>query len=61
MPLRKGQLFTAVARLKNWTGVCGVVPTVLTQVNHSMKVMTEETFGPIMPVMPFSTVEKRSH
>ncbi|MEH2206356.1 MAG: aldehyde dehydrogenase family protein [Nostoc sp.] len=31
-------------------------PTVLTQVNHSMKVMTEETFGPIMPVMPFSTV-----
>ncbi|MDZ7955783.1 aldehyde dehydrogenase family protein [Nostoc sp. DedQUE09] len=31
-------------------------PTVLTQVNHSMKVMTEETFGPIMPVMPFSTL-----
>lgn len=33
-------------------------PTVLTQVNHSMKVMTEETFGPIMPVMSFSTVEE---
>jgi acyl-CoA reductase-like NAD-dependent aldehyde dehydrogenase len=33
-------------------------PTVLTQVNHSMKVMTEETFGPIMPVMPFSSVEE---
>ncbi len=33
-------------------------PTVLTQVNHSMKVMTEETFGPIMPVMPFSTIEE---
>ncbi|MEH2240372.1 aldehyde dehydrogenase family protein [Nostoc sp.] len=33
-------------------------PTVLTQVNHSMKVMTEETFGPIMPMMPFSTVEE---
>ncbi|HAA33269.1 MAG TPA: aldehyde dehydrogenase [Cyanobacteria bacterium UBA8553] len=33
-------------------------PTVLTHVNHSMKVMTEETFGPIMPVMPFSTVEE---
>ncbi|MEH1929989.1 MAG: aldehyde dehydrogenase family protein [Nostoc sp.] len=33
-------------------------PTVLTQVNHSMKVMTEETFGPIMPVMPFSRVEE---
>jgi acyl-CoA reductase-like NAD-dependent aldehyde dehydrogenase len=23
-----------------------------------MKVMTEETFGPIMPVMPFSTIEE---
>ncbi|MBW4589979.1 aldehyde dehydrogenase family protein [Aetokthonos hydrillicola Thurmond2011] len=33
-------------------------PTVLTSVNHSMKVMTEETFGPIMPVMPFSTAEE---
>jgi acyl-CoA reductase-like NAD-dependent aldehyde dehydrogenase len=33
-------------------------PTVLTQVNHSLKVMTEETFAPIMPVMPFSTVEE---
>jgi acyl-CoA reductase-like NAD-dependent aldehyde dehydrogenase len=36
-------------------------PTVLTQVNHSMQVMTEETFGPIMPVMPFSTVEEAVH
>ena len=31
-------------------------PTVLTNVDRSMKVMTEETFGPIMPVMPFATV-----
>ncbi|MBW4563097.1 MAG: aldehyde dehydrogenase family protein [Mojavia pulchra JT2-VF2] len=36
-------------------------PTVLTQVDHSMKVMTEETFGPIMPVMPFSQVEEAIH
>lgn len=33
-------------------------PTVLRQVNHGMKVMTEETFGPIMPVMSFSTTEE---
>jgi acyl-CoA reductase-like NAD-dependent aldehyde dehydrogenase len=33
-------------------------PTVLTDVDHSMKVMTEETFGPIMPVMSFATVEE---
>jgi succinate-semialdehyde dehydrogenase / glutarate-semialdehyde dehydrogenase len=31
-------------------------PTVLTQVDLSMKVMTEETFGPIMPIMSFDTV-----
>ncbi len=33
-------------------------PTVLTDVNHEMLVMTEETFGPIMPVMPFTDVEE---
>lgn len=33
-------------------------PTVLTQVNHGMKVMREETFGPIAPVMQFSSVEE---
>jgi len=31
---------------------------VVTNVNHSMALMTEETFGPIMPVMPFSTIEQ---
>ncbi len=33
-------------------------PTVLTNVHHGMKVMTEETFGPIIPIMPFDTVEE---
>ena len=33
-------------------------PTVLTQVNHDLKVMSEETFAPIMPVMFFSRPEK---
>ncbi len=33
-------------------------PTVLTNVNHDMKIMTEETFGPILPVMMFSTIEE---
>lgn len=29
-------------------------PTVLTEVDHSMKIMTEETFGPVLPIMTFS-------
>jgi acyl-CoA reductase-like NAD-dependent aldehyde dehydrogenase len=31
---------------------------VLVDVDHSMRIMTEETFGPIMPVMPFDTVDE---
>lgn len=33
-------------------------PTVLTQVTHEMAVMREETFGPLLPVMPFDSVEQ---
>ncbi|MFN3607615.1 MAG: aldehyde dehydrogenase family protein [Hyphomonas sp.] len=33
-------------------------PTVLTDVSHEMKVMTEETFGPLLPVMPYTTSEE---
>lgn len=33
-------------------------PTILTEVNHSMKVMTEETFGPILPIMVFNNLEE---
>ncbi|MFM8363381.1 MAG: aldehyde dehydrogenase family protein [Haliscomenobacter sp.] len=33
-------------------------PTVLSQVHHGMLVMTEETFGPILPVMPFPDEEE---
>ncbi len=33
-------------------------PTVVVDVDHSMKLMTEETFGPVMPVMKFHTVDE---
>ncbi|KAK6254399.1 hypothetical protein QUC31_016136 [Theobroma cacao] len=33
-------------------------PTVLTNVDHTMKLMQEEAFGPIMPIMKFSTDEE---
>jgi len=33
-------------------------PTVLTEVDHSMKIMQEETFGPVLPIMTFSDSEE---
>jgi succinate-semialdehyde dehydrogenase/glutarate-semialdehyde dehydrogenase len=33
-------------------------PTVLTNVNHDMDVMREETFGPVLPIMTFKTDEE---
>jgi succinate-semialdehyde dehydrogenase/glutarate-semialdehyde dehydrogenase len=33
-------------------------PTVLTDVTHEMAVMRHETFGPVMPVMPFADVDE---
>jgi aldehyde dehydrogenase (NAD+) len=31
-------------------------PTVITGVDHSMQLMREETFGPVMPIMPFDSI-----
>jgi succinate-semialdehyde dehydrogenase/glutarate-semialdehyde dehydrogenase len=33
-------------------------PTVLTGVSHAMKVMTSETFGPVMPVMAYDSIDE---
>src|SRR5258708_20865110 len=33
-------------------------PTVLTEVDHSMAVMRDETFGPVLPIMTFKTEDE---
>jgi acyl-CoA reductase-like NAD-dependent aldehyde dehydrogenase len=33
-------------------------PTVLTDVTHEMRIMREETFGPVLPIMPFDSEEE---
>lgn len=33
-------------------------PTVLADVTHDMRIMREETFGPVLPVMPFTTEDE---
>ncbi len=35
-----------------------LTPAVLTGVDHTMKIMKEETFGPVLPVMPFGSPEE---
>ena len=39
-------------------GGCWIEPTVLSNVDHSMLVMTDETFGPVMPVMQYTGVDE---
>ncbi len=56
--VEKGGVVHCGGKIESWDGGLWCHPTVLTQVNHSMKVMTQETFGPIMPVMPCSTTEE---
>lgn len=41
----------------NATG-CFYEPTVLTNVNHDMIIMRDETFGPVLPVMTFKTEDE---
>lgn len=33
-------------------------PTTLTNIKENMRVMTEETFGPVLPIVPFTTEEE---
>ena len=33
-------------------------PTVIADVNHSMRLLKEETFGPVLPIMPFDTEDE---
>lgn len=44
-------------RIKNLPGYF-IQPAVLANVNHSMKIMQEETFGPTLPIMTFSNPEE---
>lgn len=56
--IAKGAVVRCGGTIEELGGGLWCHPTVLTHVDRSMQVMTEETFGPIMPVMPFSTIEQ---
>jgi succinate-semialdehyde dehydrogenase/glutarate-semialdehyde dehydrogenase len=47
---RGAAFLTGGSRIEGRSGYF-LLPTVLTGVDHTMKVMTEETFGPVLPIM----------
>ncbi len=51
----KGARVLAGGKVENIKGGLWCAPTVLVDVDHSMAVMVEETFGPIIPIMSFQT------
>ncbi len=56
--LKKGARIAAQSVLGEKTRGSYFPPILLADVNHSMKIMTEETFGPVLPVMRFTTVDE---
>jgi acyl-CoA reductase-like NAD-dependent aldehyde dehydrogenase len=49
----KGATIECGGKVIEKDGAFWIAPTVLSGVDHSMRIMTEETFGPIMPIMVF--------
>jgi len=57
--LRKGAKIAAKSTLPENKNLANFIPaTLLTEVNHSMAVMTEESFGPVVGVMKYRTIEE---
>jgi len=56
--LRKGAVRHTGEFVRRGEAGVWLSPVVLTGVDHDMSVMTEETFGPVMPVMPFAIDEQ---
>ncbi|GAA4988876.1 hypothetical protein GCM10023205_69880 [Yinghuangia aomiensis] len=54
----KGAVVHTGGRVERHGGGHWIRPTVLTAVDHTMTVMREETFGPLLPVMPFTTEDE---
>jgi succinate-semialdehyde dehydrogenase/glutarate-semialdehyde dehydrogenase len=55
--VKKGASILCGGEIENHGGGNWIRPTVLINVDHSMKVMREETFGPVIPVMAYDCIE----
>lgn len=56
--VRKGAKIRTGGKSENLGGGLYMRPTILTGVTHEMKIMVDETFGPVMPVMKFATEDE---
>ncbi len=56
--ISKGAKILTGGIIENHKGGLYCLPTILTNVSHDMDIMREETFGPILPVMPFAHIEQ---
>jgi len=54
----KGAKILTGGKVENLGGGLYMRPTVLTNVTHDMVIMRDETFGPVIPVMPYKTVDE---
>ena len=56
--LDKGALLLTGSHPDYWGESMYIEPMILTNVTEDMKIVTEETFGPVMPVIAFTTEEE---
>ncbi|WP_250537272.1 aldehyde dehydrogenase family protein [Caballeronia sp. AZ10_KS36] len=56
--LSKGAKIVLGGRSETVNGAVWIDPTIVTDVTHEMTLMTDETFGPVVPVMRFSTADE---
>jgi len=56
--VNKGAKILSGGVIENKNGGLWLLPTIVVDVDHSMSLMTEETFGPVIPVMKYRSVEE---
>ncbi|WP_071459246.1 aldehyde dehydrogenase family protein [Bacillus massilinigeriensis] len=56
--LERGAKIEIGQTLENWSEDMYIKPTIVTGVSHDMKIIQEETFGPLLPVVPFRSEEE---
>lgn len=56
--VKNGAVIHTGGKVENINGGLWLKPTIVTHVDHSMKIMTEETFGPVLPIMSFDNINE---